>query len=279
MNNPENFDDEEELKAENAFLQMKLMLESGITFHDESQGLEEIPPEIENQFLKNIIAFNEFSQNPNQTTVFQKIESPGHFKPVDQIPDTEIKKAWEELSEYLNKYGIRLDAVSPNISVRELYRFTTEELFQHEMDDLALPGWSTNFIYDEFHPDHVYDNTRLITKSILPGIFREEEIEYTIDYDDTDIRLNEHEGLSRDDLKTILNRFKAVFDKLEFNGSENVICQIQENRCFVSGQYSATGQSGNVKMEWKGNFYTDLIFREDSEYWYVTNVQIEGLAI
>lgn len=279
MNDPENIDDEEELKAENAFLQMKLMLENGITFHEESEGLDEIPPEIENQFLKNIIAFNEFSQNPSQTTVFKKIGSPEHFKPSNEIADTEIEKAWEELSELLNEHGIGLDAVSPRITVRELYRFTLEELFEHEMDDIALPGWSTNFIYDEFHPDHIYDNTRLISQSILPAIFREEEIEYMIDYDDTNIQLNEHEGFSREDLRVILNRFKAAFDKLEFNGVENVTCEIEENKCFLSGQYSATGYSGDVKIEWKGDFYTDLIFRKASEYWYVTNLQIEGLAI
>ena len=279
MSNSENPDHEEELKAENAFLQMKLMLENGVTFHDESEGLGEVPPEIENQFLKNIIAFNEFSQNPSQTTVFQKIGSPEHFKPVDEISDTEIEQAWEELSDYMENYGISLDKCSPNITVRELYKFTVEELFQHEMDDLDLPGWTTNFIYDEFHPDHVYDNIRLVTEDILPDIFREEEVENTIHYAKNNIRLNEHEDLSDEALKIIINRFKAAFDKLDLNEVENVICEIEKNECSVSGQYAANGYSGDLKMEWNGNFHVSLKFLDEFGYWYVTNVQIEGLAL
>ncbi|WP_221389907.1 hypothetical protein [Dyadobacter sp. NIV53] len=272
MSNSENLDDEEQLKAENAFLQMKLMLESGVQFHEESEGLGEVSPEIENQFLKNIIAYNEFSQNPTQITVFKKLESPDHFKPSDQIADSDIEQAWDELSEYMDKYGISLDVCSPNITARELYRFTMEELFEHEMDDLDLAGWSTNFIYDEFHPDDVYDNTRLVTEDILPEIFREGEIEHAIHYAKEHIRLNEHEDLSTEEVKIIINRFKAAFDRLDLNEVEDVICEIEENKCSVSGQYSASGYSGDVKMDWNGDFYAGLTYIEDFGYWYVTNL-------
>ncbi|MEJ0104653.1 MAG: hypothetical protein WDO19_19745 [Bacteroidota bacterium] len=54
---PEDFshlNEEDRLKAENDFLKMKLMLEHGAQF-DEMEN-NELPAEIENEFLNNIIA-------------------------------------------------------------------------------------------------------------------------------------------------------------------------------------------------------------------------------
>ena len=52
--------------------------------------------------------------------VFDRIKRPTHFKPLNEIPDNEIGKAWDELDTYLNKYNIDLAVCSPNISNREL---------------------------------------------------------------------------------------------------------------------------------------------------------------
>jgi hypothetical protein len=280
MTYPENTDHEDSLKAENAFLQMKLMLETGAQFPENDDGIaDKLPAEIENQFLKNIIAFNEFSQNPKLTTVYKKIGSPEHFKPADQIPDSQIEQAWRELSEYLGHYGVALDVCSPNIGMRELYRFTLEELFQHEMEDMDLPGWSTNFIYDEFHPDHVYDNSRVVIDDVLPEIFRKAEIEYFTHYSSERIQFNERKDLDPKELRTILNGFKASFDHLHFEGATDVACAITGNRCVVTGLYAANGDLDSEKIEWRGNFRSELTFSDATGYWYVTAVRIGGILL
>ncbi len=136
---PGDEEDDEKLKNENEFLKMKLMLEQGAQFGS-MQIDGKLPSEVENQFLKNIIEFEKQFEEHKIIKILDKIERPDHFKPVDEIPDDEIEGAWDELDEYLQKYGIQLSVCSPNISKRELYRFTTEELFDHEMDDMNLPG-------------------------------------------------------------------------------------------------------------------------------------------
>ena len=86
-----NLNTEDQLKAENEFLKMKLMLENGARFG--KCGEDELPAEVENEFLNNIIEFEKQWENPARIKVFDKIGRPGHFMPVDKIPDEEIDKA------------------------------------------------------------------------------------------------------------------------------------------------------------------------------------------
>ena len=118
-----------------------------------------MPPEIENQFLENVLAFeNAYQKNKKQLTVFNKLGKPDGFKPVVEIPENRIEQEWNELYTYLLERGIDLQVCSPNVGPRELYRFATEELFRKKIQSFSIPGMMTCFIYDEFHPDHVYDN-------------------------------------------------------------------------------------------------------------------------
>src|SRR5690606_22942096 len=38
-----------------------------------------------------------------------------------------------------------------------IYRFITEELVEHQMDDMRIPGMTLHYAYEEFHPNHDYD--------------------------------------------------------------------------------------------------------------------------
>ena len=176
IDHSEEENEEENLKNENEFLKMKMMLESGAKFGSMSE--EGLPPEIENQFLKNIMAFEKQAQEMKMIKIFDKIERPNHFKSVSEISDDDIDNAWEALDEYLNKYGIELSFLSPKVTTRELYRFTIEELFDHEMDDIDLPGTVSCFTYDEFHPDHEYENKRTSVEDVIQHIFENEPYQW-----------------------------------------------------------------------------------------------------
>src|SRR5262245_55228798 len=131
-----NLNEQDELKTENEFLKMKIMLEQGGHFGGPENS--ELPPEIENQFLNNIVAFEQHIANAKTIKVYDKIGRPTQFRPVNVIPESEIEEAWKDLYEFMCERGIDLAACSPNINARELYRFTTEELFEHETDDMDL---------------------------------------------------------------------------------------------------------------------------------------------
>ena len=81
----ENFespDEEENLKNENEFLKMKLMLEQGAQFETmKTDG--GLPADIENQFLRNIMEYEKQAAERKMIKVYDKIERPNHFKPVN----------------------------------------------------------------------------------------------------------------------------------------------------------------------------------------------------
>ena len=188
---------------------MKLMLEQGAQFGAMPADTE-LPANVENEFLNYIMAYEKQAVERKMIKVFDRIERPNHFKPVNEIPDDEIENAWNELDAYLNKYDIDLAVCSPNISHRELYRFTTEELFDHEMNDMNVPGMTTCFTYDEFYPDHKYDNTRYAIDDCIGVIFDKKEYEWMPWLRSENLCINNHSNLTVTDFKKIINRLKKL---------------------------------------------------------------------
>jgi hypothetical protein len=267
--------EEEKLKAENDFLKMKLMLEQGAHFGGD--GETQLPAEIENEFLKNVMDFEKQFDERKMIKLFDKIGRPEQFKPVNEISDNDIDNAWKDLDDYLSERGINLDVCSPNISNRELYRFTTEELFEHEMDDMNLPGWSSNFIYDEFHPDPVYDNSRMVEQNLLADIFSKSDLFYEIDYDKEGIVFNGKLYETRESFFEMINRFKSVFDEIELIECSIDNSEVKETECAVTGNYRAVAKSGINETFFKGDFKVELILN-DMEYWYFKKIQIDEFS-
>lgn len=276
MNEFDNLNDEERLKAENEFLKMKLMLENGARFEKTEDGAH-LSPQVENEFLNYINAFEKQSRDPRYIKVFDKIERPAHFRPVGEIPDNEMEAAWEMLQEYLSRYQINLDVCSPNISVRELYRFTTEELFEHEMSDMNIPGMMHGFIYDEFYPDHRYDNTRYAVDDCIAYILKKKPFEYMPCFRGGDLRLNDHYPLSEDAFKLLVNRFKEAYDIMEDAEISEGLCTINDKNCVVKGSYTITAFLQNDHVNLKGDWEVYFELDEASGCWYVWNVQIDGI--
>ena len=268
-------DQEDRLKAENEFLKMKLMLEHGAKFGGNENM--ELPAEVENQFLNNIAAFEKQFDQQKTIKVFDKIGRPGHFKPVMEIPGSEISGACKELYEYLNQYGIDLHVCSPNITVKELYRFTIEELFELETDDMDLPGWSTIFIYDEFYPDPVYENTRASTDECINYILEKQPMEWTHHFRKENLRLNQYYPLGIKEFISIVNRFKEAYDDLTVNEILSNHCNVDATVSQVTGSYSVTATNGRDTYMLSGNWKTVLEIDEKFGYWYIVEVEIEGI--
>jgi hypothetical protein len=267
--------EEERLQAENDFLKMKLMLERDAYFDMCSQG--DVPARIENEFLKNVIEFEKQFEERRTTSIFDKIGRPDQFKPVTEIPDEQIDISWKRLDEFLNNHGIDLDVCSPNISNRELYRFTIEELFPYEVDDINIPGMIQGFIYDEFHPDHIYDNTRHAIEDCMRHILKKEPIEWFYCFQDGQLKLNGHYPLTIVQFKEKVNLFKAAYDNLEIKEIESTKCSIEKTDCWVTGKYSVDAIAGIAKYSLSGNW--NVYFKQDEElgYWNIAGIEIEGI--
>ncbi len=273
----DNLDKDENLKMENDFLKMKLMLEQGAKFGSIEENNEDFTAEIENQFLKNIMEFEKQYAEQKMIKVFDKIERPTQFIPVNEIPAGEIDKAWNELDEYLSRYNIDLAVCSPNISNKELYRFTVEELFEYEMSDMNVPGMMSCFTYDEFHPDNEYENANAAVDDCIKRILVKKPMEWMHHFRSNDLRLNDNFPLTEEEFKIKVNRFKEVYDDIELKEVNDYYCAIDDKKCRVKGSYITLGKLASQEILLKGNWLVEFEADEESYYWYIVNVQVEGI--
>src|SRR3954470_16625322 len=116
-------DPEEQLKIENDILKLKLQAELGADFTVE----EELSPDVENIFLKNVLELEHQFANASYKTIFEIIGSPVVMKEAE-LDEQEIKPALARLEELLDENGIVVD-YGEEYDLRTKYRFITEELF------------------------------------------------------------------------------------------------------------------------------------------------------
>lgn len=148
--NPEQ---EEQLRMENEFLRLKIQAQFG----GMSGGSPDLPPEIENEFLKHVMAFEEqYSGEYKPVKVAAFLGNPV-FRKSEDLNEKEFETESNRLAELLKSKSISIDFLRDRDD-RFQYKFITEELFEHESDfGVTLPGMMHCFIYEEFHPDHEMD--------------------------------------------------------------------------------------------------------------------------
>ena len=105
--NEEKFSDdpEENLRIENEILKLKMQAESGAYFSENTNA--DLPPEIENEFLRQIQHFEEAWKDVKYTKVYDIAGKPYFKKAYELLPD-EIEKELQALFELLDKHNINL---------------------------------------------------------------------------------------------------------------------------------------------------------------------------
>ena len=215
MSQEEKFSDDEveNLRIENELLRIKLRAQYGDAFQMESNA--NLPPEIENQFLKNIAAFEEASENPEITTVYEKLGKPA-YKSADELSAAEISIQLSRITAIMEEHNISLDICDGPYDDELLYRFITEELFAHEIDLVPIFGMNWNFIYEEFHPNNkkeIEKNTHQFFKHWINRSF--DEYSGELDYD---IITANGRQMKREGLYKLMNNFFESFDRFEKDG-------------------------------------------------------------
>lgn len=121
----------EKIEQENFVLKSKLITQGGVFSEDTN-----LDPEIENQFLKRVMAFEEAEYKP----VFEIIGvNPKEFPPADTLTKAEINEAFKKLVLIFNEHGISY-GVNENVPVEVSYRFLTEDYLLSESQDMP-PGF------------------------------------------------------------------------------------------------------------------------------------------
>src|ERR1017187_4045975 len=90
-------DPEENLRMENELLRLKLKAELGA----ESHSAEDLDPGIENEFLKNVMAFEQNWANAKPAKVYDLLGKPD-FKKVGDLNDEKIEEELEKITDLLS---------------------------------------------------------------------------------------------------------------------------------------------------------------------------------
>jgi hypothetical protein len=143
-------DPEEQLRMENELLRIKLQAETGADLHQ----MENVPPEVENAFLNNILAFERQLDSIEEISIYTIIGEPKDFKPDTELDDETVEKELIRLNELLEEHQIEVD-YGTDYPERLKYKFITEELFEHQTQKFDIPDMVHHFIYEEFHPNHI----------------------------------------------------------------------------------------------------------------------------
>jgi len=167
-------DPEEQLRIENELLKLKLNAELGGKF----EALTDIPPEIEHEFLKNVIAFENHHANAEILTVFDVLEKPG-FEIADNLNDEQIAIELSRIEAIMEERAIVVD-YAVDYSARVKYCFLTEELFKHESSMFSMPGMTTHYMYEEFHPNHDYEINSKTEEFLNDWLNQEIKLDYSL---------------------------------------------------------------------------------------------------
>jgi hypothetical protein len=144
-------DPEENMRMENQLLQLKLKAELGAdTFISGN-----FPPDIENEFLKNVLAFENSFSNSDLKNMYELLGKP-KYKPDTELDDHAIELALGALFALMKKKQITLE-FSGAYDDRTKYKFITKEFFKEEILDNMIPGMIWHFNYEEYHPNHKMD--------------------------------------------------------------------------------------------------------------------------
>ena len=196
-------DPEENLRMENELLRLKLKAELGADSHSDSK----IDPGIENMFLKNVLAFEHNFAKSKPAKVYDLIGKPKFIKSAE-LNDDALEKALDEITDLLSdNYMEVYFGEDDEYDSRTKYLFITEELFEHETTFPPMPGMTTHFDYEEFHPNHRKDIENR-TKEFMENWFKRSFTDHSWELANHFI-LPDKTILSK---AVILDQFKKIFD-------------------------------------------------------------------
>lgn len=273
-------DDYYDRKIDNGLKKKELEEKYGAHFSE----FKELPPELENQWLNSIEAFEEQFDNAIRTTVWEYMDKPD-YKTANELKPHEISKELERLIELLEKSNISLSTLC-EVEDAELYRFITEELFQEEMDDIRIPGMMSCFTYEEFHPNAKLDIKQAIDYFFRMTLGKMENIGgvgYDLLYVDTENH-QDSAGNKIDKQKVVdsINHFLDSFDKIEVSAYNEKTFEINQEktdaRVTFSIHFKGLYENGSKTYDFKGDGCFKL---RPGEYggWEMYHIDLPGLSM
>lgn len=160
------------LNKQNKKKQKELEEKYGADYHKVD---ENVPPEIESQFLDNVKRFEEESEKADEVSVREFLGNPV-FKSISELKPAELPAEIDRVLDMYANNQINIDVLEEEeVSNEDFYKFITEELPTHKFYGMRIKGMTTNFIYEEFHPSDKLDAKDCVEWFVYPLLDRNED--------------------------------------------------------------------------------------------------------
>ena len=264
---------DDELHAENNLLKLKLGLEYGM----EMTELSSLSPDVENHWLKSVYAWEAAYKNAKRIRLYDYIGRPTYAK-WDSLTPQQVTKELERIHTIMENNSVQLSCICKYDDIT-LYKFITEELFEHEMDDMRVLGMTSHFTYEEFHPNHDYD-IREHTADFVKKIFRKQ---WNEEYDG--IILSHKVSFSgtaydRKGISTIVSTFQEAHSSLRLHkfSVNEVYIEPDYLKAGVLAELSAIGKmQGGEKIRYIGSCSFKL--EREYDYWQISEFSLPGFSM
>lgn len=246
----------------------------GATFSPPDDSL---PPEVERAWLDSIERFEQAIEGSRTVTVREYIGNPP-LRPLGEIPPEELREAVDWVMELLAANDIVVQ-MGKSVSLAETYHFLSEELMGAETDDIRVEGFSTLFLYEDFHPDERAEAERTAREFCL-AIFERSEADL--------VRLigGSHDGDLPHIRKagTALHEAALAFFRHVVSLSHHAVtfesCEVDGDRAMIAGNAHWTGvlAAGRTQVGTSGAVRLTLS-RCPYGGWDVIEAQVPGMEI
>ena len=142
-------DPEEQLRTENELMKLKLQAEFGAMFG----GNTNLPPEIEQEFLKHVMAYEQHHTTAPLVMIFDYLGRP-EYPLAAVLSESELEASLEKLENLLREKQILLDFGEAELPAAAKYDFVTNEVFPLQIQEPPPGIGNLVFSYEDFHPDH-----------------------------------------------------------------------------------------------------------------------------
>jgi len=267
-------DSDDEFRASNELLKLKLEMECGMRSY-ESNGLS---PEMENKWLQYIYNHEQLIRDCGKVAVYDYIGRPS-FTAIENLERKQVTAELERLLSIMKTYGVQLDCMC-EYDDSVIYKFVTTELFGVEMDNIRMPGLVNHFTYEDFHMNNQYEIERIGT-DLLKSIYNHQwRAEYDSVWVAHAVKCN---GVVRDfhGFSSVIMGFQQRHSFLEIH--ELHVHEVSVDEINGHGQMTAAlvyiAQLHSGSQDIQGGDCV-INFRQDKEsgYWNIVDINVPGIT-